>query len=329
MCATSRSPVRRKVLGFGHCRSVFSGEHETTQVHRPSRRRGGLAARCTRQQPERMRRIGVLMASSADDSETQARMAAFQQSLAQLGWTDGRNVRIDTRWATTNADDLRRHATELAALAPDVLVAANGSATVAPLLQATRTVPIVFVIVVDPVGAGFVTSLARPGGNATGFLMFEYGLSGKWLELLKQIAPGVTRAVVLRDPAIASGIGQFAAVQAVAPALGVELSPVDVHDAPEIEQAVAAFAQSGNGGADRNAESGGEPSSRTDRQADGPAPSARGLRRPPVRRCRRPDLLRARPDRPVSAARPDTSIASSRARSPLTSRCRRRPSLSW
>ncbi|MGC1319434.1 MAG: ABC transporter substrate-binding protein, partial [Pseudolabrys sp.] len=184
-----------------------------------------LAARA--QQPERMRRIGVLMASSADDSETQARMAAFQQGLAQLGWTDGRNVRIDTRWATTNADDLRRHATELAALAPDVLVAANGSSTVAPLLQATRTVPIVFVIVVDPVGAGFVTSLARPGGNATGFLMFEYGLSGKWLELLKQIAPGVTRAVVLRDPAIASGIGQFAAVQAVAPALGVELSPVD------------------------------------------------------------------------------------------------------
>ena len=205
-----------------------------------------LAARA--QQPERMRRIGVLMASSADDSENQARMAAFQQGLAQLGWTDGRNVRIDTRWATTNADDLRRHATELAALAPDVLVAANGSSTVAPLLQATRTVPIVFVIVVDPVGAGFVTSLARPGGNATGFLMFEYGLSGKWLELLKQIAPGVTRAVVLRDPAIASGIGQFAAVQAVAPALGVELSPVDVRDAPEIEQAVAAFAQSGNGG---------------------------------------------------------------------------------
>jgi putative ABC transport system substrate-binding protein len=195
-----------------------------------------------------MRRIGVLIASAADDSEFQARMAAFLQGLAQLGWTDGRNVRIDTRWATTNADDLRRHAAELAALAPDVILAASGTSTVAPLLQATRTVPIVFVVVIDPVGAGFVTSLARPGGNATGFLMFEYGLSGKWLELLKQIAPGVTRAAVVRDSAIASGIGQFAAVQAVAPSLGVELSPVDARDAPEIERAVTAFARSGNGG---------------------------------------------------------------------------------
>ena len=158
-----------------------------------------------------MRRIGVLMASAADDSESQARIAAFLQGLAQLGWTDGRNVRIDTRWATTNADDLRRHAAELAALAPDVILSATGTATVAPLLQATRTVPIVFTIVIDPVGSGFVASLARPGGNATGFLMFEYGLSGKWLELLKQIAPGVTRVAVLRDPAIASGIGQFGA----------------------------------------------------------------------------------------------------------------------
>ena len=205
-----------------------------------------LAARA--QQPDRMRRIGVLMASAADDSEYQARMAAFLQGLAQLGWTVGRNVQIDTRWATTNADDIRRHAAELAALAPDVILAATGTATVAPLLQATRTVPIVFAIVIDPVGAGFVASLARPGGNATGFLMFEYGLSGKWLELLKQIAPGVTRAAVLRDPAIASGIGQFAAVQAVAPSLGVELSPVDARDAPEIERAVTAFARSGNGG---------------------------------------------------------------------------------
>jgi len=205
-----------------------------------------LAARS--QQAERMRRIGVLMASAADDSENQARMAAFLQGLAQLGWTDGRNVRIDIRWATTNADDLRRHAAELAALAPDVLVAASGTATVAPLLQATRTVPIVFVVVVDPVGAGFVASLARPGGNATGFTMFEYGLSGKWLELLKQIAPSTTRAAVLRDPAVASGIGQFAAVQAVAPSLGVELSPVDARDAPEIERAVTAFARSGNAG---------------------------------------------------------------------------------
>jgi len=205
-----------------------------------------LAARA--QQPGGMRRIGVLVASAADDSENQARMAAFLQGLVQLGWSDGRNVRIDIRWATTNADDLRRHAAELAALAPDVLVAASGTSTVAPLLQATRTIPIVFVVVVDPVGAGFVASLARPGGNATGFTTFEYGLSGKWLELLKQIAPGITRAAVLRDPEIASGIGQFAAVQAMAPSLGVELSPVDARDAPEIERAVTAFARSGNGG---------------------------------------------------------------------------------
>ncbi len=205
-----------------------------------------LAARA--QQPERVPRIGVLMASAADDSENQARMAAFLQGLAQLGWTDGRNIRIDTRWATTNPDDLRRHATELVALAPDVLVAASGTTTVAPLLQATRTVPIVFVVVVDPVGAGFVASLARPGGNATGFTTFEYGMSGKWLELLKQIAPSMTRAAVLRDPAIASGIGQFGAVQAVAPSLGVELSPVDTRDAPEIERAVTVFARSGNSG---------------------------------------------------------------------------------
>jgi putative ABC transport system substrate-binding protein len=200
------------------------------------------------QQSERMRRIGVLMASAADDPVSQARIAAFLQGLSRLGWTDDRNVRIDTRWATTNADDLRRHAAELASLAPEVLVAGTGTATVAPLLQATRTLPIVFVIVIDPVGAGFVTSLDRPGGNATGFLMFEYSLSGKWLEVLKQIAPGVTRAAVVRDPAVASGIGQFAALQAVAPSLGVDLTPVDARDAFEIERAVTAFARSGNGG---------------------------------------------------------------------------------
>ena len=170
------------------------------------------------------------------------------QGLAQLGWSEGRNVRIDIRWATANPDELRRHAAELAALAPDVILAATGTATTAPLLQATRTVPIVFAIVIDPVGAGFVASLAGPGGNATGFLMFEYGLAGKWLELLKQIAPRVTRVAVLRDPTIASGIGQFAAVQAVAPSLGVELSPVDVRDAPEIERAVTAFARSNHSG---------------------------------------------------------------------------------
>ena len=205
-----------------------------------------LAARA--KQGERVRRIGVLVASPADDAEFQARMAAFNEGLTQLGWVDGRNVHIDTRWATDNPDELRAQAAELVALAPDVIVAATGTATTAPLLHRTRTIPIVFVIVIDPVGAGFVASLARPGGNATGFLMFEYGLSGKWLELLKQIAPGVTRATVLRDPTIASGIGQFGALQAVAPSLGVELSPVDVRDAPEIERAVAAFARPSNSG---------------------------------------------------------------------------------
>jgi putative ABC transport system substrate-binding protein len=198
-----------------------------------------LAARA--QQPERTRRIGVLMYWSADDAEGQARHAVFTQALKQLGWSDGGNLRIDTRWAT--ADDVRRHTAELVALAPDVLVAGGGTATVAPLLEATRTVPIVFVAVIDPVGAGFVASLARPGGNATGFTLFEYSMSGKWLELLKEIAPSVTRAAVLRDPGIASGIGQFGAVQIVAPSMGVELSPVDVRDAGEIERAVTGFAQ--------------------------------------------------------------------------------------
>src|SRR6476619_2793317 len=200
------------------------------------------------QQGERVRRIGVLMASTLDDPESQARIAAFQQSLQQLGWIDGRNVSIDTRWATTNPDDIRRHAAELAARTPHVILAGTGTATVAPLLQATRTVPIVFALVIDPVGAGFVDSLARPGGNATGFTVFEYGMSGKWLELLKQRSPAVTRAAVLRDPTIASGIGQFAAVQAVAPSLGVDLTPVDARDASEIERVVTAFARFGNGG---------------------------------------------------------------------------------
>jgi len=197
---------------------------------------------------ERVRRIGVLVAAAADDPEYRARIAALLQSLQQLGWVDGGNVRIDTRWATTDAGDIRRHADELAALAPDVLVAATGTITVAALLKATRTVPIVFVVVIDPVGAGFVGSLARPGGNATGFLAFEYSLSAKWLELLKEIVPSVTRVAVLRDPDIASGIGQFGAAQAAAPSLGMELTPVDVRDAPEIERAVTAFARSGKNG---------------------------------------------------------------------------------
>jgi len=203
-----------------------------------------LAARA--QPSDRVRRIGVLMYWTADDAEGQARLAAFTQTLKQLGWSDGRNLRIDTRWAT--ADDIRKHAAELVALAPDVLVAGTGTATVAPLLQATRTVPIVFVTVVDPVGSGFVASLAKPGGNATGFTIYEYSMSGKWLELLKEIAPNVTRVAVLRDPAVASGTGQFGAVQIVAPSLGVQLSPLDVRDASEIERGIAAFASGLNGG---------------------------------------------------------------------------------
>ena len=194
-----------------------------------------------------MRRIGVLMTLAADDPVAQARIAAFLQGLQQSGWTVGRNVRIDYRWAAGNADDTRKYAAELVALAPDVILAA-GSAAAAPLLQATRTVPIVFANVPDPVGAGFVDSLARPGGNVTGFTSFEYGMSGKWLELLKEIAPGVTRAAVLRDPAIPAGIGQFGAIQAVAPSFGVEVSPINVRDAGEIERAVAAFARGPNGG---------------------------------------------------------------------------------
>jgi putative ABC transport system substrate-binding protein len=195
-----------------------------------------------------MRTVGLLIAATENDPEFQARIVALRQALAQLGWTEGRNVRIDIRWATTNAEQLRKHAAELAALAPDLILAASGSATVAPLLEATRTVPIVFTLVIDPVGAGFVASLARPGGNVTGFLMFEYGMSGKWLELLKQIAPNVTRVAVLRDPAIASGIGQFGAIRSAAPSFGLVASPVNVRDAREIERDIAAFANSPNGG---------------------------------------------------------------------------------
>ena len=203
-----------------------------------------LAARA--QQPDRVRRVGILMNLAANDPQGQARIAALLQGLHQMGWTDG-NMRIDARWAAGNASEIRKHAAELAALAPDVIVA-HGSATTGPLLQATHTVPIVFAYVPDPVGAGYVESLARPGGNATGFIAFEYSLGAKWLELLKQIAPGVTRAAALRDPAITAGIGQFGAIQAVAASLGLEVSPVNVRDAGEIERAVAAFARSSNGG---------------------------------------------------------------------------------
>ena len=205
-----------------------------------------LAARA--QQGERIRTIGVLAGATADDPEYQARVRVFRQALEQLGWIDGRNVRIDIRWATTDADFLRKQAAELAALAPDVIVSSTGTTTTVPLLDVTRTVPIVFVLLIDPVGAGFVASLARPGGNATGFLMFEYGLSGKWLELLKQIAPDVKRVAVFRDPTIASGIGQFGAIQSAAPSLGLEASPMNLRDAAEIERDITAFARSPNGG---------------------------------------------------------------------------------
>ena len=198
------------------------------------------------QQRERMRRIGVLLPAAADDSEFQARVGAFLQGLALLGWTIGRNVEIDIRWATANADEIRRHAAELVAFAPDVILA-GGGAVMPPLLKATRTVPIVFTQTPDPVGAGFVESLARPGGNATGFTLFEFGISAKWLELLKDIAPRVTRAVVLRDPTNPAGLGQLGAMQSVAPLLGMELNAVDVANAQEVEHAVAAFARGSNG----------------------------------------------------------------------------------
>jgi putative ABC transport system substrate-binding protein len=204
-----------------------------------------LAARA--QQPARMRRIGVLMNLTADDPESPARLAAFAQGLADLGWTIGRNLRIDYRWAAGDPERIRRDADELVALAPD-LILSSGTPTVAALQKATRSVPIVFAQVVDPVGNGFVETLARPGGNITGFSVFEYGISGKWLELLKEIAPSVTRAAILRDLALASGSGQFGALQSVAPSLGVELSPVGVGDAGAMERAVVAFARSPNGG---------------------------------------------------------------------------------
>jgi ABC-type uncharacterized transport system substrate-binding protein len=199
------------------------------------------------QQPERMGRVGVLSGLAVNDPEAQTRYAAFLQGLQQLGWTEGRNLRIYSSWAAGNAADTRKYTAEIVALAPDVIVS-FGSTSMGPLLQATRTVPIVFAVVVDPVGAGFVDSLSRPGANTTGFMSFEYGLCGKWPEVLKQIAPGVTRAAVLRDPAIAAGIGQFAVIESVAPSVGVEVSPVSVRDAAEIERGVRAFARSTNSG---------------------------------------------------------------------------------
>jgi putative ABC transport system substrate-binding protein len=204
-----------------------------------------LSARA--QRPDRMRRIGVLMSVAADDPEGRVRIAAFLQGLQQLGWTVGRNIQIEYRWAADSADDRRHYAAELIALAPEVIFT-GGATPLGSLLQATRTVPIVFAVVSDPVGSGFVDSLPRPGGNTTGFMQFEYSLSGKWLELLKEIAPDVTRVSALWDPTTPSGIGQFAVIQSVAPSFGVELHSVHVRDAAEIEHGIAGLARSSNGG---------------------------------------------------------------------------------
>ena len=208
---------------------------------------GGAAAWpvVARAQSERVRSIGVLM--GVDDADMRASYAAFVEALQRLGWTNGRNVQIETRWAGGYTSDIRRQATDLVALAPEVIVV-SGSAALAPLLQATHTVPIVFASVADPVGTGFIESMARPGGNATGFIAFDYTLSGKWLELLKEIAPSVTRTAVLRDPEVTVGIGQFAMIQGVAPSLGVDVRAINLRDAGDIERAVTAFAGSPNGG---------------------------------------------------------------------------------
>lgn len=211
-----------------------------------------LTAVCSRSlvagaQSERPRRVGLLLPAVAGDRQWQSRVEAFQKAFALLGWSVGRNVQIDIRWATANGIEIRKEAAELAALAPDVILA-GGTSSVGPLLQATRSVPVVFTIVNDPVGAGFVDSLARPGGNATGFMLFEFSISGKWLELLKQVAPSVTRVAVLRDATQASAISMFAAIQAVAPALGIEIIPLNMRDAGEIERSVEAFARVPNSG---------------------------------------------------------------------------------
>jgi putative ABC transport system substrate-binding protein len=198
-------------------------------------------------QSERVRHLGVLMPYAASDPQAQGRQQALVQGLQQLGWTDGGNIRIEYRWSAGKEDDTRKYAAELVALAPDVIFA-SGSAAVGPMQRATHTIPIVFALVPDPVGSGFVESMARPGGNITGFNSYDYGIGAKWLELLKEIAPKVTRVAVVRDPAITAGIGLWAAIQSVSPSFGVELRPVDVRDAGEIERTLAAFAREANGG---------------------------------------------------------------------------------
>jgi len=211
---------------------------------------GGAAAwpfAARAQQPEPMRRVGVLMQIAEGDAESKIQVAEFLRELRELGWVVGRNVKLDTRWAGGDSDRIRKYAAELVALAPDVVLASGGT-VVGALQQASRTVPIVFVNVTDPVGRGYVASLAEPGGNATGFTSFEFGIGGKWLELLKQIAPGVARVAVLRDPVITAGMGYLAAIHALAPSFGVEVSPVDVRVKSDMERAIAAFARTPNGG---------------------------------------------------------------------------------
>ena len=250
------------------------------------------------QQRGQVARIGVLMSAAANDPEGQARITAFRQALQKLGWTEGQNVRIEVRWAGGEAALDRKFATELAALTPDVILA-TASQTVAALQAVTQTVPIVFAHAVDPVGAGFVDSLARPGGNATGFVLFEYGMGAKWLELLKEIAPNVTRVAVLRDPAMAAGIGQFGAIQSVAPSLGVELTAVNVRDPGEIERAISAFARSSNGGLIVTA----APLAIALSHVGRPAQTLRHLQSTFIRHSRRPDLLWNRYPRSIPAGR--------------------------
>lgn len=247
MGSDCHSPPGRKVLDFTLRRVVRGHMRRRDFIALLGGAPAAWPLAAYAQQPERMRRIGVILASTADDAEFQAWLGAFLQGLQQSGWSIGQNVRVDTRWATSNAAAIRKHAAELAALAPDVILA-HGASTVGALLQATRTVPIVSPVFGDPVGAGFVDSLAKPGGNVTGFMSWEYGMAGKWLELLKETVPDVTRAGVLRDPSLGSGTSQFAAIQAVAPSLRIEVTPVNMRDAGDVERGLAAFARSPNGG---------------------------------------------------------------------------------